>query len=354
MSHAHHQHEHHDHGAHGHAHGTHGHAPTVSARNERVVLTGFLLTAGFMLVEVVGGVLSGSLALIADAGHMLTDAAALALAWVGFRIGRRASDARRTFGYMRFEVLAGLVNAMTLFALVAWIVWEAVQRLRSPGEVLAGPMLAVAVVGLLVNCLVFWILHRGDQSHVNIRGATLHVLGDLLGSVAAIVAALVIHFTGWMPIDPILSVLVCLLILRSAWSLLRGAFHILMEGTPPDIDIGTLRAHLIEEIDGVAAVDHVHVWSITSGKVLATLELTLAEDAEPARVVPAVKQALAGRFAIGHTTVEVVHAPQAQCTLERGDGPGAAHAHTADDGDAHGHAGHVHDDRGPAPHGAAR
>ena len=122
------------------------------------------------------------MALIADAGHMLTDAAALLLAWVGFRIGRRASDARRTFGYLRFEVLAGLVNAITLFALVAWIAWEAVQRLRSPGEVLAGPMLAVAVVGLLVNCLVFWILHRGDQAHVNIRGATLHVLGDLLGS----------------------------------------------------------------------------------------------------------------------------------------------------------------------------
>ena len=146
----------HDHAHDHHAHG-HSHAPSVSATNERVVLTGFVLTASFMLVEVVGGVLSGSLALIADAGHMLTDAAALLLAWVGFRIGRRASDARRTFGYMRFEVLAGLVNAVTLFALVIWIVWEAIQRLRSPGEVLAGPMLAVAVVGLLVNCLVFWI-----------------------------------------------------------------------------------------------------------------------------------------------------------------------------------------------------
>ncbi len=334
---------HHDH-THSHDHGAgHRHTPSVSAANERVVLTGFALTASFMLVEVVGGVLSNSLALIADAGHMLTDAAALLLAWVGFRIGRRASDARRTFGYMRFEVLAGLVNAVTLFGLVSWIVWEAVQRLRAPGEVLAGPMLAVAVVGLLVNCLVFWILHRGDQSHVNIRGATLHVLGDLLGSVAAIAAALVIHFTGWMPIDPILSVLVCLLILRSAWSLLRSAFDILMEAVPPDIDIGTVRTHLRDTVPGVADVDHVHVWAITSGKVLATLELTLADGAQPADVVPAVKRALARTFSIGHTTVEVVHAPQAHCALERrtGDAHGD-HAH------GHGAPGHPHA-RGSGP-----
>lgn len=336
MSHAHsHDHDHaHDHGA------GHSHAPSVSAANERVVLTGFALTASFMLVEVVGGVLSNSLALIADAGHMLTDAAALLLAWVGFRIGRRASDARRTFGYMRFEVLAGLINAVTLFGLVLWIVWEAIQRLRAPGEVLAGPMLAVAIVGLLVNCLVFWILHRGDQSHVNIKGATLHVLGDLLGSVAAIVAALVIHFTGWMPIDPILSVLVCLLILRSAWSLLRNAFDILMEAVPPDIDIATVRAHLRQTVPGVTDVDHVHVWSITSGKVLATLELTLADEAHAARVVPAVKRALAERFSIGHATVEVVHTPQAQCALERRGG----HTHHHHDHD------HAHD----GPHGPER
>ena len=342
---------HHDHShaaPHGHDHGhDHSHAPSVSAANERVVLTGFALTAGFMLVEVLGGVLSGSLALIADAGHMLTDAAALLLAWVGFRVGRRASDARRTFGFMRFEVLAGLVNAVTLFALVLWIVWEAVQRLRSPGEVLAGPMLVVAVVGLLVNCLVFWILHRGDQSHVNIRGATLHVLGDMLGSVAAIGAAVVIHFTGWMPIDPILSLLVCLLILRSAWALLRNALDILMEAVPPDINIAALQAHVCSAVPGVAAVDHVHVWSITSGRVLATLELTLAEGAEASEVVPAVKRALAERFAIGHATVEVVHMPQAQCALEQ---PRSDDAHGHGD---HGH-GHHQDHADPHPQRVAR
>lgn len=302
----------------GHAHAPahdHDHAPAVSARNERVVLTALVLTASFMVVEVIGGLISGSLALIADAGHMLTDAAALALAWLGFRIGRRASDARRTFGYMRLEVLAGLINALTLFALVAWIFWEAFHRLRNPGEVLAGPMLAVATVGLLVNIVVFWILHRGDRDHVNIRGAMVHVLGDLLGSVAAIAAAIVIHYTGWMAIDPILSALVCLLILRSAWALLRGAFHILMEGAPPDLDVEAMRRHLLEEVPGVGEVQHVHVWSITSGRVLATLELGVTDGAEPGATVAAVKQALAERFGIGHATVEVLRGMRLPCAL---------------------------------------
>ena len=312
----------HHHATHGHGHDghhhhhDHSHAPEVSERNERVVLTALVLTASFMLVELVGGLLSGSLALIADAGHMLTDAAALALAWVGFRIGRRASDSRRTFGYMRMEVLAGLINALTLFLLVAWIAWEAVQRLRQPVEVLAGPMLAVAVVGLLVNIAVFAILHRGDRDHVNIRGAMLHVIGDMLGSVAAIAAAITIHLTGWMPIDPILSALICLLILRAAWSLLRSAFHILMEGAPPDIDIQVLRQHLLDTVPGVTQVQHVHVWSITSGRVLATLELGLSPDAHPGVAVPAVKRTLEERFGIGHSTVEVLYDPAGPCALD--------------------------------------
>lgn len=303
-------------GANGHSH-HHSHAPDVSANNERVVLAALVLTGSFMVVELVGGLLSGSLALIADAGHMLTDAAALALAWAAFRIGRRASDSRRTFGYMRMEVLAGLINALTLFALVAWIFWEAIQRLRQPVDVLAGPMLAVAVVGLLVNIGVFAILHRGDRDHVNIRGAMLHVLGDMLGSVAAIGAAITIHLTGWMPIDPILSALICLLILRAAWSLLGSAFHILMEGAPPDIDIRVLRRYLLDTVPGVAEVQHVHVWSITSGHVLATLELGLEPGTDQAVAVPAVKHALEQRFGIGHVTVEVLLDPPAPCPLDR-------------------------------------
>ena len=201
------------------------------------MLLALVLTAGFMVAEVIGGLLSGSLALIADAGHMLTDAAALGLAWAGFYFGKRASNATKTFGYMRLEVLAGFVNAVTLFALVAWIAWEAIDRLLAPAPVLAGPMLVVAILGLAVNIAVFLILRGADTEHVNIKGAMLHVMGDLLGSVAAIVAAIAIYFTGWTPIDPILSVLILLLILRSAWALLKNSLHILLEGAPADIDI---------------------------------------------------------------------------------------------------------------------
>src|SRR5690606_32009290 len=191
--------DHHDHAAHsGHDHGDagHSHAPKVSATNERAVLIGLCLTGGFMLAELAGGILSGSLALIADSGHMLTDTVALFLAWLGFRLGRRPADARRSFGYSRLEVLAGLLNAMSLFALVGWIAYEAVQRFFSPEQVLAGPMFVVAVLGLVVNLVVFRILSGADADHVNIKGALLHVIGDLLGSVAAIAAALIIWFTG--------------------------------------------------------------------------------------------------------------------------------------------------------------
>jgi len=298
-----HQHTHdHDHD-HDHAH---SHAPRVEAGNERLVLIGFVLTAAFMLAEIVAGVLSGSLALIADAGHMLTDAAALLLAWGAFRIGRRASDSQRTFGYMRLEVIAGFVNALVLFALTAWIAFEAVQRFLAPHQVLAGPMLAVAILGLVVNVAVFLVLSRGDKTHVNIRGALLHVLGDLLGSVAAIIAAITIWLTGWMPIDPILSVLVCLLILRSAWALFRNALHILMEGTPGNVAIADLEQRLLAEVPGLAAVRHVHVWSITSGKPVATLEIAVLPGADAPGVTQAVKHSLLDDYGINHTTVELI------------------------------------------------
>jgi cobalt-zinc-cadmium efflux system protein len=296
----------HDHSGHDHSGHDHSHAPKVSAANERVVLIGFLLTAGFMVAEIVAGLLSGSLALIADAGHMLTDAAALLLAWAAFRFGRRASDGQRTFGYMRLEVVAGLINAVTLFALVAWILYEAVQRFMTPHEVLAGPMFIVAVLGLAVNVAVFLILARGDKEHVNIRGAMVHVLGDLLGSVAAIAAAITIWLTGWMPIDPILSVLVSLLILRSAWTLFRNSLHILMEGTPGNVVIEDLSKALVAKVPGLAAVRHVHVWSITSGKPVATLEIALAAGADAGAVTQAVKAALLADYGITHSTIEIV------------------------------------------------
>jgi cobalt-zinc-cadmium efflux system protein len=323
-----HTHDHdHDHAGHAHTdhgHSGHSHAPTVTRDNERVVLLGLILTAGFMLVEIVGGLLSGSLALIADAGHMLTDAVALGLAWLGFRLGRQASDARRTFGHARFEVLAGFVNALTLLLLVAWIAYEAVQRLLAPAPVLAGPMMIVALLGLGVNILVLVVLRQGDRDHINIRGAMLHVVGDLLGSVAAIAAAITIHFTGWTPIDPILSVLLSAIILRSGWLLLRSAIDILMEGAPAGIDIADMGRDIVARVPGLADVEHVHVWSITSGTVAATLEARVDDGADSRQIVSQIKQLLAERYGIGHTTVEVCWADSAQCSLA---GAAGGHQH---------------------------
>lgn len=282
------------------------------------MLLALILTASFMIAEVIGGLLSGSLALIADAGHMLTDAVALALAWAGFYFGKRAASATKTFGYLRLEVLAGFVNAVTLLLLVAWIAWEAVGRLLTPSQVLAGPMLVVAVIGLVVNVAVFLILRRADTEHVNIQGAMLHVLGDLLGSVAAIVAAVAIYFTGWTPIDPILSVLILLLILRSAWSLLNNSLHILLEGAPANVDVEVLRRHLIEKVEGLSSADHIHVWSITSGMPSATLEAAIEPGADARTVTRAIKRELSEKFGIGHSTVEIVWGDETACTLEGG------------------------------------
>ena len=250
----------HDHSDHGHGHDhdhDHSHVPAVTQDNERKILVSFFLIFTFMVIEAVGGWISGSLALLADAGHMLTDAVALGLAYAAFRFGRRAADKQRTFGYMRFEVIAGLVNALTLFAIVGWIVYEAIERFQSPQPVMAGPMMAVAVAGLLVNIFVLWYLTRGDTEHVNVKGAILHVMGDLLGSVGAIVAAIVIMYSGWTPIDPILSVLVSLLVLRSAWSLLKNTLHILLEGTPVNAGSTQISEHLLKTVPGLQKVSHI-------------------------------------------------------------------------------------------------
>lgn len=302
---------------HRHAHG-HTHAPTVTQANERKVLLSFVLTMIFMAVEAMGGVLSGSLALLADAGHMLTDAAALALAFVAFRLGRRVADSRRTFGYQRFEVIAGFINAMALFLIAGWIVYEAWQRFSTPAAILAGPMLLVAVAGLLVNVLVLWIMTRGETAHVNIRGAVLHVLGDLLGSVGVIVAALVIYATGWTPIDPILSVIVALLILHAARKLLMQSTHILLEGAPDDCAPDEIAHCLMESVPGIAAVNHIHVWQLTSGRVMITLHVRAAEDARARAVVRSVEAALVERFGIEHSTVAIdwnAEEPESACSL---------------------------------------
>jgi cobalt-zinc-cadmium efflux system protein len=300
-SHAHaHDHDHdHGHGGHGHSH-NHAHAA-----NERSVGLAAFLTGGFMVAEVVGGVLAGSLALLADAGHMLTDFASLALAWVGFRLARQPADWRRTYGFDRFSVLVAFVNGMALFAIAIWIVTEAVQRLHTPVAVLGAPMLGIAAAGLAVNVLSFLVLRSGDKHNLNIRAAVLHVIGDLLGSVAAVIAALVILTTGWTPIDPLLSIVVALIILRSAWRVVGDSGHILLEGSPPGFDSRTLREHLRAALPFVLDVHHVHAWSISQERPMVTLHASIAANTDSAVAVREIKRVLASEFRITHATVEI-------------------------------------------------
>jgi cobalt-zinc-cadmium efflux system protein len=291
--------------AHGHAdHHAHAHG-AVEGGNERRVLLALLLTGGFMLVEVVGGLLAGSLALLADAGHMLTDTAALGLAWYAFRVSRRPATTAHSYGQHRAQVLAALINGGALVVIGVWITVEAVRRLLAPAPVLGGPMLAVACLGLAVNIGAFLILHRGGEEDLNLRGAALHVMGDLLGSLAAILAAAVILLTGWTPIDPILSVLVALLILHSTWTNLSRAWHVLMEGTPEDLDIVSLQGELTQAVPGVLDVHHVHAWSLVPGRTLMTLHASIAEAADHDAVLHDLQHALADRFGVGHATIQL-------------------------------------------------
>lgn len=309
-------------------HGHHHHHQNVHAGDERRVLLALVLTGGFMVAEAVGGILSGSLALLADAGHMLADTAALGLAWYAFRIGRRRATPERSYGHHRFQILAALINGGTLLAIAAWIAVEAVRRLFAPVEVLGGTMLAVAVLGLVVNLAAFAILHGGSRENLNIRGAVLHVMGDLLGSVAAIVAAGVIMWTGWMPIDPILSVLVALLILRSAWVLVRQSWHVLMESAPEGLDVPELRDTLTKAVPGVLDVHHVHAWSLTPERPLLTMHATIADDADHDAVLHRLQHEVAERYGIEHATIQ----------LERGRCTDADdHDHAHDHGHEHGH-----------------
>ena len=273
--------------------------------NERSVALAAALTGAFMIAEVVGGVLSGSLALLADAGHMLTDFAALALAWLGFRLTRRPADWRRTYGFDRFSVLVAFMNGIALFAIAAGIVIEAGRRLYAPVQVAGGLMLWVAAAGLAVNVIAFLILRTGDEHNLNIRAAVLHVLGDLLGSVAAVAASIVILTTDWMPIDPLLSILVALIILRSAWRVVADSGHILLEGSPPGFDARAVQEDIRAALPYVLDVHHVHAWSISEERPMVTLHANVAASTSSTDAVRDIKQMLAQHFKITHATVEI-------------------------------------------------
>lgn len=282
------------------------HAPPVQ-RNEKRAGLAALLTGTFMVAELIGGYLSGSLALLADAGHMVTDFASLSLAWLGFRLSRRPADWKRTYGFDRFSVLIAFVNGVALFVVALWIVVEAVHRLSEPNEILAGLMLGIAIGGLAVNVACYFILRGGDRDNLNMRAAILHVAGDMLGSIAAIAAAIIIMTTGWVPVDPILSVLVALIILRSAWYVVRDSGHMLLEGTPEGLDVREVRNTLQREVPFVEDIHHLHAWSVSAERPMVTLHARIEEGADVVSTTASIKQVLAVRFQISHATVEIEH-----------------------------------------------
>ena len=311
-----HQHEHADHAHHGHAHDHGGPGHVHAGTDKSRVLIAASLTGGFMIIEALAGWLTGSLALVADAGHMLTDTISLGLAWYAFRISGRAGTASLTYGFERVKTLVAYTNGVTIFAVALWIGYEAVTRFIQPTPVLAGPMLWVALAGLVVNALCFYVLHGGDRESLNMRGAILHVMGDLLGSVAAIAAALIILTTGWMPADPILSVLVAVLILWTAWSLMRDAAHVLLEGAPPELDRDSVAADLVANVSGVREIHHMHLWSLDGTRTMVTLHACLAEGTDANLAVREVKARLASKFRITHATVEPEYGECADARLE--------------------------------------
>ncbi|HEU4476031.1 MAG TPA: cation diffusion facilitator family transporter [Methyloceanibacter sp.] len=287
------------HASHDHSHGA------ALANNEWRMGLAALITGSFMLAEVAGGIVAGSLALLADAGHMLTDFAALALAWFGFRLSRRPADWKRTYGFDRFQILVAFANGLALFAIAAWIIYEGIQRLMTTPEVSGGIMVVIAVLGLFVNIAAFMLLRGADRQNLNVRGAALHVLGDLLGSVAALAAGAVILFTGWTPIDPLLSLVVAAIIVRSGWKVVADAGHILLEGAPEELDTRAIGPDLVAHVKGVEEVHHVHVWSITQSRRMVTLHALICETEDSDRMVRDIKARLKERFGLDHATVEI-------------------------------------------------
>jgi cobalt-zinc-cadmium efflux system protein len=293
---------HHHHGPHGHDHSHHH--PHGDARDQmRRLRVALAITATFLVAEVVGGLVSNSLALLADAGHMLTDVAALALSLFVAWFSRQSYEPRRTFGYLRWEILAAFLNGATLLLLSVWIAVEAVLRLREPEPVVSGVMLVIAVIGIVANVGAAWILHPASESSLNMRGAYLHVIGDLLGSVATVIAALLVRFTGWLAADPVASLLMTLLIVRGAWRLVRESIDVLLESTPAHISVGKVRQQL-EAIPGIESVHDLHVWTVTSSVVAMSVHAIVREPERHQHVLEHVHDAMR-LFGIQHVTVQL-------------------------------------------------
>lgn len=291
-----------------HGHGGHDHGLTAAQAHRGRLTAVLAITLTVMVAEVVGGVLSGSVALVADAGHMLTDAAGVTLALVATSLARRPATARRTFGWQRAEILAALANALILVVVAVAAVVGGVRRVADPGEVEAGLMLGVALVGLAANAVGLALLRPGQQESLNVRGAYLEVLGDLLGSVAVIAAAVVVLTTGFVAADGLASVVIGLLIAPRAWSLLRDVGIVLLEATPSGVDLDAVRSHICG-VPGVLGVHDLHAWTITSGVPVLSAHIEVPADVlargESGRVLDDLRRCLSGHFDVEHCTFQL-------------------------------------------------
>ncbi|MBS2968146.1 cation transporter [Metabacillus sp. KIGAM252] len=286
----------------GHNHDHHHHH---GSNNKKALLWAFLLISLFMFVEVIGGILTNSLALLSDAGHMLSDAAALGLSLLAVQFGQKKADQSKTYGYKRFEILAAFINGLALIVIAILIVWEAVKRFSSPPEIAGSGMLLISSIGLLVNIAAAFILMMGDkEENLNVRSAFLHVLGDLLGSVGAIIAALLIMFFNWGIADPIASLLVAVLIAVSGFRVTKDSFHVLMEGVPANIPVEKVKQKL-EQIDGVCGIHDLHVWVITSDFPALSCHIAIQKEFDGRTVIKAANQILHDEFGLHHTTIQI-------------------------------------------------
>jgi cobalt-zinc-cadmium efflux system protein len=284
-------------------HGGHDHG--IAQAPERALRWALALTGGFMLAEAIGGYLTNSLALLSDAAHMLTDTAALAIALVAIRIGKRAADARRTFGYARFEILAAAFNAVVLFLVALYILWEAVDRFRNPPPIQSGAMMVIAAIGLVVNVISMRLLQGGSEASLNVKGAYLEVWSDMLGSVGVLLAGATIALTGWKPIDPIIAVLIGFWVLPRTWILLRDSLNILLEGVPPGVVLQDIEDEILAT-PGVTGVHDLHVWAVSSGKSVLTAHIVRSEKiGTDSMLLEQVRTRLIERFHIHHATLQI-------------------------------------------------
>jgi cobalt-zinc-cadmium efflux system protein len=298
----------HDHAG-GHSHGhDHAHDHETGTRNLAIALT---ITALFFVAELVGGWVANSLALLADAGHMLTDVGALGLSLFVAWFSRQPASPQKSYGYLRWEIIAAFINGTVLLLASAWILWESVQRLRAPEPVAGGIMLAVAAGGLLVNAASAWLLHGSAEHSLNMKGAYLHVVSDLLGSVAAIMAAVAVRQFGWLWADAVASILMTGLIVRGAWRLVHEAVDVLLEATPRHIDAEALHAAM-GAVSGVREVHDLHVWTLTSGMVAMSAHAVVPEVPQHQRVLESLHATVAG-FGIRHATIQLEGVPLGAC-----------------------------------------